>query len=180
MVISEQVATKVHQIRVCASGYIRNYLGDQLWAGEPTYDSATSQWIAPIHARALPDNVVLGQMNLDDSGQVVQAPARSEIKKALKARLQTPVSSLHPDPTQSFSLGIATPNVNDPKVVEPVLTLNEEEMSIDQIAQILLELSSDPHLRAVWNNIRVAYANPTYRDAIAQAADTFASIARTG
>jgi hypothetical protein len=84
MTASNQPLATPEEVRRQASRYILEQLGNRLWADEPAYDEPLQRWTVPIHARALPEEVVLGEVLLDRQGVVIQAPSREAVQRALE------------------------------------------------------------------------------------------------
>jgi tetratricopeptide (TPR) repeat protein len=101
MAPSKRARATAADVECEAARYIVHELGDQLWAGDPTYDARHEQWTVPLHARSLPADEVLGRLSVDAQGRVVRAPARRTLQRKVQRAQPQPLPP-PPDPGPSL------------------------------------------------------------------------------
>ena len=98
------------RIRRAAIGHLLDHVGNRVLVGRPTYDAEGPCWTVSIMCPLEQGIMPVGQMTLDDDGNVLQAPSKQElIRRAEEAKATTPVLVYaSPDELRNAGFRVAT------------------------------------------------------------------------
>jgi hypothetical protein len=92
MTPSDECRATAEDVQREASRYVLHTLGDQMWAGVPVFNERQQRWSVPIHSRSLPEEVSVGEIEVDLQGSVRRGPSRDMARRAVRKCQKRPLA----------------------------------------------------------------------------------------